>query len=518
MALDDPTGRAREKAKRLAAEKAKSAGDAASKAADSASKMTDAAGDAASKAKGAAGKAKGVAGGAVDKMSGAAGDATSKATGAASKMSGAAGGAASKMTGAASKASGGAKSRIIGAAAGAAGAGGAIASITRHTETTTTTRRRKRTVTSWDRDPAAWAPGKVGALAALPLVGGLLIGGTAWAVPHIEKTLERQTIADLEAAGIDTSDLDVDYDYRTGSITGSAAAGVDAGTLEAKGDGSGVRNLSALLAAGAVKAEQETPVTTEAAAEEPAAVEVGPTDVTAMVEDGRIVLRGEVLSEAQRQTLVDAAEATGVEVVDELTVSGFDEATPGADARVAGLAGLISNLGPGVTGVATLSDTSLAFVGEAPDADIAAAVEAAVADAGSGLETSAEVSAPEATDDAAELAARLAALGPVHYKLNMSCHDGEAVALLDEAVAILQEYPGVPVELVGHTDKFAAQASNQALSERRASEVVDYLVEHGVDPERLSSSGMGEDAPIGDNETAVGRRENRRTEFQVKLG
>ena len=488
MALDDPTGRARDKAKRLAAEKAKAAGDAASKAADSASKMTDVAGDAASKAKGAA-----------------------------SKMSGAAGGAASKVTGAASKAADGATSKVIGAATGG-GAGGGIASLARHTETTTTTRRRKRTVTSWDRDPAAWAPGKVGALAALPLVGGLLIGGTAWAVPHIEKTLERQTIADLEAAGIDTSDLDVDYDYRTGSITGSAAAGVDAGTLEAKGDGSGVRKLSALLAAGAVKAEEETPATTEAAAEEPVAVEVGPTDVTALVEDGRIVLRGEVLSEAQRQTLVDAAEATGVEVIDELTVSGFDEATPGADARVAGLAGLISNLGSGVTGAATLSDTSLAFVGEAPDADVAAAVEAAVVDAGSGLETSAEISAPEVTDDAAELAARLAALGPVHYKLNMSCHDGEAVALLDEAVAILQEYPGVPVELVGHTDKFAAQASNQALSERRASEVVDYLVEHGVDPERLSSSGMGEDAPIGDNETAVGRRENRRTEFQVKLG
>ncbi len=514
MALDDPTGRARDKAKRLAADKAKSAGDAASKAADSASKMTDVAGDAASKAKGAAGKAKGAAGGAASKMTGAAGDAAGKAKGVA-------GGATSKATGAASKmsgAAGGATSKIIGAAAGSTGAGGAVASITRHTETITTTRRRKRTVTSWERDPAAWSPGKVGALAALPLVGGLLIGGTAWAVPHIEKKLERQTIADLEAAGIDTSDLEVDYDYRTGSITGSAAAGVDEATLEAKGDGSGVRNLSALLAAGAVKAEQETPATTEAAAEEPVAVEVGPTDVTAMVEDGRIVLRGEVLSEDQRQTLVDAAEATGVEVVDELTVSGFDEATPGADARVAGLAGLISDLGPGVTGVATLSDSSLGFVGEAPDADMAAAVEAAVADAGAGLDTSSEVSAPEAVDDAEEMAARLAALGPVHYKLNMSNHESEEIAILDEAVAILQEYPSVPVELVGHTDRFAAREFNQELSERRSAAVVDYLVEHGVDPERLSSSGMGEDAPIGDNETAVGRRENRRTEFQVKLG
>ncbi len=492
MALDDPTGRARDKAKRLAADKAKSAGDAASKAADSASKMTDVAGDSASKAKGAAGNAKGAAGGAA-----------SKATGAASKMSGAAGGAASK---------------VIGGATGIAGTGGAIASITKHTETITTTRRRKRTVTSWERDPAAWSPGKVGALAALPLVGGLLIGGTAWAVPHIEKKLERQTIADLEAAGIDTSNLEVDYDYRTGSITGSAAAGVDEATLEAKGDGSGVRNLSALLAAGAVKAEAETPSTTEAAAEEPAPAEVGPTDVTAMLEDGRIVLRGEVLSEDQRQTLVDAAEATGVEVVDELTVSGFDEATPGADARVAGLAGLISNIGSGVTGVATLTDSSLGFVGEAPDADMAAAVEAAVTDAGAGLDTSSEVSAPEAVDDAEEMAARLAALGPVHYKLNMSNHESEEIVILDEAVAILQEYPSVPVELVGHTDRFAAREFNQELSERRSAAVVDYLVEHGVDPERLSSSGMGEDAPIGDNETAVGRRENRRTEFQVKLG
>ncbi len=405
----------------------------------------------------------------------------------------------------------------------AASTSGGASSVTKSAKVTeTTTRRRKKTVTTWEAGRAGampWSPGKVGALAALPLVGGLLIGGTAWAVPHIEKKLEKQTIADLEAAGVDTSNLDVDFDYRTGSITGSAESGVDAAMLEAKGDGSGIRNLSAALAAGAAIAEpEEAPATTVAEVEEPEPAETGPTDVTATVEDGRIVLRGEVLSEAQRATLVEAAEDTGAEVVDELTISGFEEATAGADTRVAGLAGLLGSLGSGVTGVATLSDTSLGFVGEASDAGVAAGLEAAVAEAGSGLQTSTDVTVSEAVNQGEELAARLAALGPVHYKLNQSVLDAEAIALLDQAVEVLKEFPEPPVELIGHTDAWAGRASNQGLSERRAAAVVDYLVEQGIDPARLTSSGKGEDDPIADNDTAVGRRENRRTVFEVKLG
>jgi len=58
---------------------------------------------------------------------------------------------------------------------------------------------------------------------------------------------------------------------------------------------------------------------------------------------------------------------------------------------------------------------------------------------------------------------------------------------------------------------------NQALSERRAQIVYDYLTSHGVDASRLEGPiGQGENDPIGDNATDAGRAQNRRVELQVQ--
>lgn len=68
----------------------------------------------------------------------------------------------------------------------------------------------------------------------------------------------------------------------------------------------------------------------------------------------------------------------------------------------------------------------------------------------------------------------------------------------------------------GHTDSQGPSAYNQDLSERRAQSVVEWLVEHGVDPDRIEAQGQGETDPIASNETEEGRRENRRTEIVVR--
>ncbi|MCB0583032.1 MAG: OmpA family protein, partial [Phaeodactylibacter sp.] len=52
-------------------------------------------------------------------------------------------------------------------------------------------------------------------------------------------------------------------------------------------------------------------------------------------------------------------------------------------------------------------------------------------------------------------------------------------------------------------------------SENRAKAVYQYLVQHDIDEGRLQYKGYGESKPIATNETAEGRRENRRTEFEV---
>lgn len=86
---------------------------------------------------------------------------------------------------------------------------------------------------------------------------------------------------------------------------------------------------------------------------------------------------------------------------------------------------------------------------------------------------------------------------------------------LDAVAALLLACEGVPVEVAGHTDSNGSASFNLDLSERRAQAVVDYLIEQGMDEDRLAAVGYGETQPIADNSTAEGRAQNRRIEFVV---
>ena len=74
---------------------------------------------------------------------------------------------------------------------------------------------------------------------------------------------------------------------------------------------------------------------------------------------------------------------------------------------------------------------------------------------------------------------------------------------------------GVYIEVEGHTDNVGNDAYNKGLSQRRAEAVVAYLVSKGVDAGRLQAKGFGEEAPIADNKTKVGRATNRRVVFTI---
>jgi OOP family OmpA-OmpF porin len=99
----------------------------------------------------------------------------------------------------------------------------------------------------------------------------------------------------------------------------------------------------------------------------------------------------------------------------------------------------------------------------------------------------------------------------------------DAIAILSEAVQILQRYPDLDVEVAGHTDSKGTDAYNQALSERRAQAVYDYLTSNGIDASRLvGPNGYGESRPIAPNtnpdgsDNPEGRAQNRRTELNVQ--
>lgn len=86
---------------------------------------------------------------------------------------------------------------------------------------------------------------------------------------------------------------------------------------------------------------------------------------------------------------------------------------------------------------------------------------------------------------------------------------------LNDVSSVLAQYPKTYIDVYGHTDSDGTDAYNQALSERRAQAVGDYLTSHGVQSARIATRGFGETQPIASNATAEGKASNRRVEIKI---
>jgi outer membrane protein OmpA-like peptidoglycan-associated protein len=86
---------------------------------------------------------------------------------------------------------------------------------------------------------------------------------------------------------------------------------------------------------------------------------------------------------------------------------------------------------------------------------------------------------------------------------------------LAKVSGIILAYPDLSLEVDGYTDSTGSNEFNQALSERRAEAVRDFLVSQGVSPNNVRSLGFGKTDPIASNDTAAGRQLNRRVEMVV---
>ncbi len=87
---------------------------------------------------------------------------------------------------------------------------------------------------------------------------------------------------------------------------------------------------------------------------------------------------------------------------------------------------------------------------------------------------------------------------------------------MDKLADVVVRYGKTSLTIVGHTDAEGTQENNQALSQRRAQAVADYLESKNVNPTRLAAVGKGETEPVADNKTEAGRRANRRVEILVE--
>lgn len=88
-------------------------------------------------------------------------------------------------------------------------------------------------------------------------------------------------------------------------------------------------------------------------------------------------------------------------------------------------------------------------------------------------------------------------------------------ATLDQVAQSLQQYPNSLIDVYGHTDSTGSDQYNQALSQRRAATVANYLSSRGVSSQRIQSMGYGETMPIASNDTEQGRALNRRVEIKI---
>lgn len=88
-------------------------------------------------------------------------------------------------------------------------------------------------------------------------------------------------------------------------------------------------------------------------------------------------------------------------------------------------------------------------------------------------------------------------------------------AELNKLVNFLKNNPTTNIQIGGHTDNVGNKEDNRVLSENRARAVFQYLIDNGIVETRLSYKGYGDTQPIATNDTAEGRQQNRRTEFEI---
>ncbi|HEY8897456.1 MAG TPA: OmpA family protein [Niastella sp.] len=112
-------------------------------------------------------------------------------------------------------------------------------------------------------------------------------------------------------------------------------------------------------------------------------------------------------------------------------------------------------------------------------------------------------------------------LDNVYYDFDKPSLREESYPALDKLVGLLNQYPGMVIEIRAHTDNMGDDKYNMTLSDARAQVVVNYLVSKGIDKVRLQSKGYGASMPVAPNkkedgtDDPEGRQKNRRTEFKV---
>jgi outer membrane protein OmpA-like peptidoglycan-associated protein len=104
-------------------------------------------------------------------------------------------------------------------------------------------------------------------------------------------------------------------------------------------------------------------------------------------------------------------------------------------------------------------------------------------------------------------------LGDVLFDTNKAQLKPGGIRNLEKLAGFLKQYPGRNVRIEGYTDSTGSADYNLGLSDRRANAVRSSLLDMGINSDRITTRGYGEESPVASNDTAMGRQLNRRVEI-----
>ena len=143
-------------------------------------------------------------------------------------------------------------------------------------------------------------------------------------------------------------------------------------------------------------------------------------------------------------------------------------------------------------------------------APVVAPVEPA-APAAAALETSGDFS----VEECAGRFEILSRTGNIYFRSGSARLEGESAPLLNSLADIISRCPGMVIKVSGYTDSDGSEAANQRLSDARAKSVAAYLVDKGIEQDRITAEGFGEANPAFPNDSADNKARNRRIEFST---
>ncbi|MCF6240842.1 MAG: OmpA family protein, partial [Bacteroidales bacterium] len=106
-------------------------------------------------------------------------------------------------------------------------------------------------------------------------------------------------------------------------------------------------------------------------------------------------------------------------------------------------------------------------------------------------------------------------LNNITFESNSADLNESSYTELDRVVKLMTDNPGIKIEISAHTDNVGSDAYNLRLSKRRAQSVVQYLLDAGIDQNRLISKGYGESKPLVPNDSDEHKAMNRRVELKI---